>query len=72
MFVSIFHGQSIVLELECSNPRFTEEFVRKCRFCVLMKAGITRKKINLPKSFFVIESLMLGQVPAANLNILSG
>ena len=67
MFVSIFYGQSMVLELECSNPRFTEEFGRKCRFCVLMKAGI-----NLPKSFFVIESLMLGQVPAAHPNILFG
>ena len=34
--------------IACLNPRFTSDFVRKFRFCVLMKA-----QINLPKSFFV-------------------
>ena len=27
---SIFNGQSMALKIECSNPRFTLDFVRKC------------------------------------------
>ena len=30
---SIFNGQSMTLKIECSNPRFTLDFVRKCLFC---------------------------------------
>ena len=42
------------LRIAYSNPRFTLDFVRKnADFVLLMKAQITRKKINLPKLFFV-------------------
>ena len=34
MSVSTFYWQSIALKIACSNPRFTKDFVRKCRFCV--------------------------------------
>ena len=30
MLNSIFNGQSMTLKIECSNPRFTLDFVRKC------------------------------------------
>ena len=45
---SIFNGQSMALKIACSNPRFTLDFVRKGNFVILMKAQITRMKINLP------------------------
>ena len=53
MSYSIFNVQSMVLKIACSNPRFTLDFVRKSDFVILLKAQITRKKINLPKLFFV-------------------
>ena len=39
---------------------------------LLMKEQITRKKINLPKLFFVNNVRGGGGVPAAHCNILSG
>ena len=33
MFGSIFNGQSMVLKIACSNPRFTQDFVRNGGFC---------------------------------------
>ena len=29
----IFNGQSMANKIDCSNPRFTLDFVRKCYFC---------------------------------------
>ena len=49
---SIFNGQSMSLKT-CSNPRFTLDLLGNADFVLLMKAQITRKKINLPKLFFV-------------------
>ena len=53
MSCSIFNGQSMSLKMVCSNPRFTLDFVNNADFVLLIKAQITRKKINLPKLFFV-------------------
>ena len=53
MYCSIFNVQSMALKIACSNPRFTLDFARNCRFYDLLKAQITRKKICLPKLFFV-------------------
>ena len=50
MSCSIFNGRSMALKIACSSPRFTLDFAE---FVLLMKAQITRKKINLPKLFFV-------------------
>ena len=38
-------------KIACSNPRFTEDFVRKCRFCVFIESDIS-KEFNLPLLFF--------------------
>ena len=43
----------MTLKIACSNPRFTLDFVRNADFVLLIKAQITRKNINLPKSFFM-------------------
>ena len=53
MSCSVFNGQS--MSLACSNPMFTLDFVRNADFVLSIKAQITRKKINLPKLFFVNE-----------------
>ena len=53
MSCSIFNGQLMSLKMACSNPRFTLDFVRSADFVLSIKAQITRKKINLPKLFFV-------------------
>ena len=54
MSCSVFNGQSMFLKIACPNPRFTLDFVWKnADFVILMKAQITRKKINVPKLFFV-------------------
>ena len=41
-----FNGQSMALKIECSNPRFTMDFLGNADFVLLMKAQITPKKIN--------------------------
>ena len=43
-----FYGQSMALEIACSNPRIV---LGKADFVLLMKAQITRKKITLPVVF---------------------
>ena len=53
MSCSIFNVQSMALKIACSNPRFTLDLLGNADFVLLMKAQITRKKINLPKLFFV-------------------
>ena len=41
---SIFNVQSMALKTECSNPRFTFDFVRKCGFCVFDESTDTSKE----------------------------
>ena len=53
MSCSIFNGRSMALKKACSNPRFTLDFFGNADFELLMKAQITRKKVHLPKLFFV-------------------
>ena len=53
MFCSILNEQSMALKITCSNPRFTWILFGNADFVLLMKAQITRNKINLPKLFFV-------------------
>ena len=53
MSCSIFNGQSMTLKLACSNPRFTWILLGNADFVLLMKAQIIRKKIDLPKLFFM-------------------
>ena len=53
MYCSIFYGQSMALKIACSNPRFTLLLLGNADFVLLMKAQITRKKINLAKLFFL-------------------
>ena len=36
----------MALKIECSNPRFTLDLLGNFDFVLLMKAQITRKKIN--------------------------
>ena len=55
-------------KIACSNPRFTEDFVRKCRFCVLLNQ-ISQKKLICLCCF---SRFILGQVPGAHPNILVG
>ena len=43
----------MTLKIACSNCRFVWYFVRNGGICVLVKARITRKSINLPTSLFV-------------------
>ena len=56
MFVSTFYGQSIALKLACSNPRFTEDFVRKCRFCVFNESTY-----NFEDDSDIFRDLCLGE-----------
>ena len=53
MSFSIFNVQSMTLKIACSNPRLTWILLGNADFVILLKAQITRKKINLPKLFFV-------------------
>ena len=53
MSCSISNGQSMALKIACPNPRFTLVLLGNADFVHLMKAQITRKKINIPKLFFV-------------------
>ena len=53
MSCSIFNGRSMALKKAHSNPRFTLDLLGNADFVILMKAQITRKKINLPKLFLV-------------------
>ena len=41
------------LKMACSNPSFTWILLGNADFVLSIKAQITRKKINLPKLFFV-------------------
>ena len=43
----------MALKIACSNPILLWIFLGNTDFVLLMKAQITRKKINLPKLFFV-------------------
>ena len=57
MSCSIFNGQSMSLKITCSNPvqilGLLWILLGNADCVLLMKAKITRKKINLPKLFFV-------------------
>ena len=53
MSCSIFNGQSMDLTIACSNPRFYLDLLGNADCVLLMKAQITRKKINLLKLFFM-------------------
>ena len=44
MSCSIFNVQSVVLNLACSNPRFTLDFVRNCRFCDFIESTDNSKE----------------------------
>ena len=47
MSCSNFNIQLMALKIAYSNPRFTLDFASNADFVLLMKAQITRKKINL-------------------------
>ena len=51
-------------KIACSNPRFTEDFVRKCQL-----NQISQKKLICLCCF---SRFILGQVPGAHPNILVG
>ena len=53
MSCSIFNGQSMALTITCSNSSLLWILLGNADFVLLMKAQIDRKKINLPKLFFV-------------------
>ena len=48
-----FYGQLMVLKLMCSNHRFPKISCKNADFVFLMKAQVTRKTVNLRKSFFM-------------------
>ena len=58
----------MALTIACSNPTLTLDFVRNAEFVILMKAQITRKKINLPKLFFVCISCQISMFIDPHLN----
>ena len=41
---SIFNGQSMTLKIDSSNPRFSLDFVRKCRFCAFNESTDNSKE----------------------------
>ena len=43
----------MTLKIACSYPTFTYDLCGKADFVFLMKAHVSRKKINLPMSYFV-------------------
>ena len=48
-----FNVQSMALKIACSNLGLLWILLGNADFVLLMKAQITRTKINLPKLFFV-------------------
>ena len=48
-----FYVQSMALKIACSNRSLLWILLGIADFVILLKAQITRKKINLPKLFFV-------------------
>ena len=53
MSCSIFNGRSMALKKRVQILGLLWILLRNANFVLLMKAQITRKKINLPKLFFV-------------------